>query len=155
MQLAYRRSALPAMLLHLLLLRVAPAAAEVQKGTSVQAVQKVIELLQGMEAKAKEEKNAEAVSYAEFEQFCKGTAVNKQNEIDAGNLLIEELTSQTEKLDSDIAGLENKIAGLKQDVEVYQADLKATAEQREKDNAMYTARIMDQGESWMPWSVPS
>jgi hypothetical protein len=136
-----------AMLFQLLLLRLAPAAAELEAATSVQAVEKVIELLRDMEAKAKAEKNDESVEYAKFEQFCKDTAVNKQKEIDADNLLIEELSSTVEKLESDIAGLEEKIAALKQDIEVAEAGMKAAAEQRAKDHAMYTARIQDQAES--------
>mmetsp|Transcript_89290 Transcript_89290/g.236103 ORF Transcript_89290/g.236103 Transcript_89290/m.236103 type:complete len:261 (-) Transcript_89290:106-888(-) len=58
---------------------------------SVTPVQKVIQMLTNMAARAKKEKNAEAVGYAKFDQFCKGTIVSKGEEIAAAAALIEGL----------------------------------------------------------------
>lgn len=115
--------------------------------SSVTPVQKVIQMLQGMEASAQKSKSGEEVSYASYKQFCIDKAASTQKEIDAGNLLIEELTAQRDKLESDIANLVQKLEALNQDVTQFESDIKGEKEKRERDHAANTAHIDDLGES--------
>jgi hypothetical protein len=48
---------------------------------SVTPVQKVIQLMEGMSAKGKEEKHKEQVQFAAYKQFCDDTAVEKKRDI--------------------------------------------------------------------------
>ena len=49
-------------------------------GVEVTPVQKVVQLLQGMLEKGKNEKHAEQVQFASYKQFCDDTAVEKKRD---------------------------------------------------------------------------
>jgi len=115
--------------------------------SSVTPVQKVIQLLQDMRLKAVAEKNAEAVEYAKFQQFCTDTISNKKREIEDDATLMESLSAEIGKLDSDVTTLGNKITDLKAEVVTAEKKIKETDEQREKDVAMYKAASQDYAES--------
>jgi peptidoglycan hydrolase CwlO-like protein len=110
-------------------------------------VQKVIELLNDLSAKAKGMKSAEAVEFGKFSQFCKDTKSNKKSEVERGDVLIESLTAETQKLDSDVAELNDAIANLHKDVASNEAKIKATANQRRVERDDHTSEIQDFGES--------
>jgi hypothetical protein len=57
----------------------------------VRPVQKVIQLLEGMAAKGKEEKHAEQVQFAAFKQFCDDTSVEKQRAIKEVGLFVDSI----------------------------------------------------------------
>merc|ERR1719261_2159186 len=77
---------------------------------SVAAVQKVIQMLGDMSAKAKDEKNKEQVAFAEFETWCKmeipqmkkGIAKAAES-IDLLNAEIAKLTTEAKVLGEEIA----------------------------------------------------
>eukprot|EP00929_Paragymnodinium_shiwhaense_P007116 TRINITY_DN111068_c0_g1_i1.p1 TRINITY_DN111068_c0_g1~~TRINITY_DN111068_c0_g1_i1.p1 ORF type:complete len:731 (+),score=282.49 TRINITY_DN111068_c0_g1_i1:99-2291(+) len=113
----------------------------------VTPVQKVIQLLQDMNAKSKEMKNTEAVEFSKFSQFCTDTIANKDNEVKEGDALIEELSASIDKLDSDITTLSERITELNGNIETATADTKKAKVQREKDHASNTESIRDLTES--------
>jgi len=60
-------------------------------------VQKVVELMEGMLAKGKEDKKAEQVGYAAFKQFCDDTETETSRNIAEAELKIEVLQADIEK----------------------------------------------------------
>merc|ERR1719506_307155 len=81
------------------LLLVSAGADAVSDGqSSVAAVQKVIQMLGDMSAKAKQEKNDEQVAFAEFGTWCKMEQVNLKKSIKKGSETIELLSSSITKL---------------------------------------------------------
>merc|ERR1719281_690585 len=65
---------------------------------SVAAVQKVIQMLEDMSAKAKEEKQNEEVAFAEFETWCKMESVQLKDNIKKAGEQIELLKAEITKL---------------------------------------------------------
>merc|ERR1719456_966905 len=79
-------------------------------GAQVTPVQKVIELLNGMLEKGKQEKHGEQVQFASFKQFCDDTTVEKQRAIAEANEQIETLKADIQKYEADAARLAKEIA---------------------------------------------
>merc|ERR1712217_717652 len=82
---------------------------------SVSPVQKVVQLMEGMMAKGKEEKHKEEVQFAAYKQFCDDTAVEKKRAIEEANEKIEVLTADIEKYTADAAQLAKEIAAHEED----------------------------------------
>ena len=66
---------------------------------AVTPVQKVIQLMEGMATKGKEEKHAEQVQFAAYKQFCDDTTVEKTRLIKEAAEKIEVLRNRTMALD--------------------------------------------------------
>jgi len=115
--------------------------------TSDAAVQKVIQMLGDMSAKAKQEKNAEEVAFAEFATWCTHEKANLQKSIATGAESIELLSSEISKLSVESKTLGEEIASLQQDLTNFEAELKSSREQRAKDNKAFLAESQDYGES--------
>jgi DNA repair exonuclease SbcCD ATPase subunit len=111
------------------------------------AVQKVIQMLQDMQATAKKEKHEEEVKFADFETFCTHEIADLKESIATAAEQIELLTSEIGKLTSDVAALGEEIAKLQSDVASFEADVKAQTAQREKEYADFVAESTDYGES--------
>jgi len=126
---------------------VAAAVVAASGDASVSAVQKVIQLITDMENKAKQMKNAEAVEFSAFQQFCTGTIANKDAEIKKENEMIETLTADIAKTESDITELGDKIDELNQFMDKCKTDLDSAARQRAKEKADYAESVQDFGES--------
>merc|ERR1719493_326466 len=92
---------------------------------SVTPVQKVIQLMEGMAAKGKEEKHKEQVQFAAYKQFCDDTAVEKKRAIEEANEKIEVLKADIEKYSSDVERLTKEIAGHDEDLAAWTGDEKA------------------------------
>jgi prefoldin subunit 5 len=116
-------------------------------GAQVTPVQKVVELLQGMLAKGKEEKHGEQVQFASFKQFCDDTSVEKTRAIAEAEEKIERLTADIEKYTSDAAMLTKEIAAHDEDISVWNGDAKAATKVREIEKADYDALHKDFSES--------
>jgi len=114
-----------------------------EAGSSVTAVQKVIELLTDMKAKAQQMKDAEAIKYAEFKQFCADTTRTKEQDIKDADALIEKLSAEIGKLESDTAELSAKIKKLGTSIEESQAKLKEAASRRDADHSSYQGELGD------------
>jgi len=115
--------------------------------SSVAAVQKVIQMLSDMAAKAKQEKNDEEVAFAEFSTWCTGEQANLKNYIQKGAESIELFSSEIGKLAAETAALGNAIAKLSSDVADFDADIKSSTAQRSKDNSEYQVESKDYSES--------
>jgi len=113
----------------------------------VTAIQKVIQLLTDMQAKAKGAKQQETVEFAKFNQFCVDTTANKEAEIAKENELIESLSAEIAKLEADIEDLGNKIDELQRGIEDDNASIKKATAQRAKDHVSYTTGAQDFSES--------
>merc|ERR1719232_2436469 len=93
--------------------------------TKVTPVQKVIQLLEGMSAKGKEEKHAEQVQFAAYKQFCDDTTVEKTRAIAEANEKIDMLKADIEKYTSDAEMLTKEIAGHDADIAAWTGDKKS------------------------------
>jgi len=122
-------------------------AAAVDMNQKVTPVQKVIQLLQGMAEKGKEEKHAEQVQFASYKQFCDDTTVEKQRAVKENTALMEQLTASIQKAEADAATLAKEIAQLDEDISVWEGDKKAATQVREMENADYLSTHKDYSES--------
>merc|ERR1740127_195738 len=126
-----------------------PISAEVstESSGSVAGVQKVIQMLGDMAAKAKDEKNKEQVIFAEFETWCKMEIPQTKKSIAKAAETIELLTAEIAKLTTEAKVLGEEITKLQGEVANFEAEKKAADEQREKDNAAFVEESTDYGES--------
>jgi hypothetical protein len=134
-------------ILFLAALILAPVACLSADTQSVAAVQKVIQMLQDMSAKSKEEKNKEQVAFAEFETWCKMEIPQTQKSIAKAAESIELLNAEIAKLSTEAKVLGEEITGLQNDVANFESEKKAADSQRKKDNAAYVEESTDYGES--------
>jgi len=111
------------------------------------AIQKVIQMLGDMQAKAKEEKNAEEVAFAEFQTWCKNEIPQTQKAIATGAETIDLLNAEIAKLTNEAKVLGEEISKLQGDVANFSSEKKAATAQREKDHAAYVEESTDYGES--------
>jgi hypothetical protein len=98
--------------------------------TNVTPVQKVIQLLEGMAAKGKEEKQAEEVQFAAYNQFCGDTQVEKKQAISDANEAIDGLNADIEKYKADVARLSQEISKHEEDISTWTGDSKAATKVR-------------------------
>lgn len=111
------------------------------------SVQKVIQMLGDMLAKAKMEKNTEEIKFAEFSTWCTDEKANLAKSIKAEGETMEVLANGIGKSQSDIKGLAGEIATLQSDLAKYEADLKAQVSQRAKEHKEFLAESQDFSES--------
>jgi len=116
-------------------------------GGSVTPVQKVIQLMEGMAAKGKEEKHKEQVQFAAYKQFCDDTAVEKKRAIAEADEKIEILKADIEKYTTDAETLTKEIAGHDDDLAAWTGDKKAATKVREMEKADYDKMHQDYSES--------
>jgi len=122
-------------------------ATSVDSKDSSTPVQKVIELLQGMLAKGKEEKHEEQVQFAAFKQFCDDSSVEKKRAIKEANEMIASLKADIQKYTADAAKMTKEIAQHDEDISVWTGDKKAATKVRELEKADYDATHKDYSES--------
>merc|ERR1719191_922572 len=115
--------------------------------SEVTPVQKVIQLMNGMLEKGKEEKHSEQVQYAAYKQFCDDTSVEKTRAIKEANEKIEMLKADIQKYTSDAAKLTKEIAELDEDISIWTGDIKAATKVREIEKSDYDATHKDYSES--------
>jgi len=131
----------------LVLLIACPVAVSSAGDSSIAAVQKVIQMLEDMAAKAKDDKNKEQVAYAEFDTWCKMEIPQTQNSIAKSAETIELLTASIAKLTNEAKVLGEEIGKLQSDVASFDSEKKAATAQRAKDYAAYEEESTDYGES--------
>merc|ERR1719243_340294 len=125
----------------------AAAAAGEQERAAVTPVQKVIQLMEGMVAKGKKEKQQEQVQFAAFKTFCDTTNSQKQKAIKEANEQMDVLKADIEKAESDAAVLTEEIAQHDEDISTWGGDLKASTKVREIENQGYLDAHKDYTES--------
>merc|ERR1719272_2740577 len=113
----------------------------------VTPVQKVLQLMNGMLEKGKDEKHGEQVQFAAYKQFCDDTTTEKTRAIAEANEMIEVLKADISKYTADAAQLAREIAGHEEDVAVWTGDSKAATKVREIEKADYDATHKDYSES--------
>jgi len=116
-------------------------------GSEVTPVQKVVQLMEGMLAKGKEEKHGEQVQFAAYKQFCDDTSVEKKRAIEEANEKIGMLKADIEKYTATAARLGQEIAAHDEDISVWTGDQKAATSVREIEKADYDALHKDYSES--------
>jgi len=114
---------------------------------AVTPVQKVIQLMEGMATKGKEEKHAEQVQFAAYKQFCDDTTVEKTRAIKEAEETIEILKADIQEYTATAAQLTKEIAAHDEDISVWTGDMKAATKVREMEKADYDAMHKDYSES--------
>jgi len=125
----------------------AGAVATNDQDSSNDAVQKVIQMLGDMSAKCKREKNDEQVAFAEFGTWCTMEDANLKDNIKKGAESIELLTAEIQSLGNEAKVLGEQVGKLQNNVADYEADMKASTNQRAKDHAAFLAEEQDYSES--------
>jgi hypothetical protein len=113
----------------------------------VTPVQKVIQLLQNMLAKGKDEKHNEQVQFAAYKQFCDDTTVEKKRAVAEANDQIDMLKADIESAVAEAAKLGREIAAHDEDISAWSADIKAATKVRTIEKADYDAMHKDYSES--------
>jgi len=114
---------------------------------AVTPVQKVIQLMEGMATKGKEEKHAEQVQFAAYKQFCDDITVEKTCVIKEAEETIEILKADIQEYTATAAQLTKEIAAHDEDISVWTGDMKAATKVREMEKADYDAMHKDYSES--------
>jgi chromosome segregation ATPase len=113
----------------------------------VTPVQKVIQLLQEMQAKGKAEMHDEQVKFSAYKQFCEDTGAAKTEAIKKANALMETLAADIQMYESEVAQLAALISEKDALVAGFEGDKKAAIEVREKEHADYKVEHQDYSES--------
>jgi len=106
---------------------------------SVNPIQKVLQLLSGLEDKIEKDAAAELKAYEEYMAMCKDGVKDKGFQIKTAQNEIEDLGATIEKAKSDITTQDDRISDLASAVVQNEADLKAATEIREKEKAEFLA----------------
>mmetsp|Transcript_74570 Transcript_74570/g.129335 ORF Transcript_74570/g.129335 Transcript_74570/m.129335 type:complete len:670 (-) Transcript_74570:79-2088(-) len=118
-----------------------------QAGAQVTPVQKVIQLMEGMLAKGKEEKHDEQTQFAAYKQFCDDTSEAKASSIEKAGLTIEVLKADIAKHAASAAELAQAIAGHEEDIAVWEGDIGAATKVRSIEKADFDKMNLDYSES--------
>merc|ERR1719261_2174834 len=113
----------------------------------VTPIQKVIEMMQEMVAKGKQEKHDEMVAFSTFSQFCKDTMDEKQAAIKKGTAAIEQLSADILKAQADQTQLADEIAALGSEIDAWEKDQANITSEREAEKADFDALQADYDES--------
>merc|ERR1719265_1263149 len=115
--------------------------------TTVTPVQKVIQLLDGMVAKGKAEKQDEQVQFAAYKQWCDDTSNEKKNNIAEANEMIEILHADGEKYEADAERLGHEIDELDHDLAHIAEETKAAIKARGMEHADFLEDQADHTQS--------
>jgi len=113
----------------------------------VTPVQKVLQLLNGMMEKGKEEKHKEQVLFAASRQFCGDNEVKTKSAIKEEIADIRGLTALIRKDRADAAHLTKLISFLDEDQDIWSGDIKAATKVRAIEKADYDKMHQDYSES--------
>jgi len=116
-------------------------------GAGVTPVQKVIQMMQEMSAKGKQEKHEETVRFAAFSQFCKDTMDQKQTAIANAADAIEQLQADIQKAQADQERLGSEISVLDGNIGAWEADKQKAEEDRAEAKAEFDLLHKDYTES--------
>merc|ERR1719262_1062772 len=89
---------------------------------SITPIQKVIQMLEDMLAKGKQEKNDEEVRFSAYQTFCENTSASKKKAIEKGAADIVQLDADIASADADAMSAGKQIASLDKDIATYEAD---------------------------------
>lgn len=117
------------------------------RAETVTPVQKVLQLMDSMLAKGKQEKHAEQVQFAAYKQFCDDTSVEKRRAIDEANEKIGLLQADIEKYTANAEKLTKEIAQHDADIATWNGDKDAATKVRTIEKADFDAMHKDYAES--------
>lgn len=114
---------------------------------SISGVQKVIQMLTDMSAKAKQEKKAEEVAFAKFTTWCSQETTNLKTEIKANSEDMDLLEADIGKLQNEVRTLGEALGNLNSNVANMEANKQSEVVQRKKDHADFEEEAKDYSES--------
>jgi hypothetical protein len=119
------------------------AAAGAADDAKMAAVNKVVSMLEDLQAQVLAEGEAEAATYNKFACFCKTTQNDKSDAIKTGKDDKESLTADIKKFSKQRDDLDKKIAGLEADIEKAEKKMKAATDKSDAALAVYTTNEAD------------
>jgi len=125
-----------------LLLIVALAVAEASQ-VRVTPIEKVTQLLKGLEAKIAAEGKKEAAAYDKYACFCKEQADEKLYSIEKSDKIIEKLSAEIKELDAAISELNGQIGELNTKATGLETTLEENQNARDEEHAKYLAKAKD------------
>lgn len=114
---------------------------------AVTPVQKVIQMMEEMKAKAVKEKNDEIVEFTKFQEYCTHNEKEKASAIEDGKADIEQYTADIKKNNADAAVLAEEIAKLDESIALAEQDKAESTAIREKEHADFSAALAEYVES--------
>lgn len=140
-----------AFMLRLLLVGIAATVSSASlRGTSANAVtpvEKVIELLKGLQSQLEAESKTEAAQYDKFACFCKEQIDEKLYAIEKSAAKIEKLDAKIEKLSSDISEGNAEIQKLSKQIDDLEKKIKTAADKRAKDHEAFVEKEKDMSDA--------
>jgi len=121
----------------------AAADAKLAKQKKMSAVDKVVELLEGLRSKVLSEGEKEAATYNKFSCFCKDTSAEKSAAITKGQDDQTDLTAKIGTLSSDRDALDTRIQTLMGDIEDAEGEMAQARATRASELKTYTANAND------------
>jgi hypothetical protein len=116
-------------------------------GTKVQAdvtpVEKVITMVEELQAKVSAEGKAEATTYDKFACFCKSKTDEKVKAIAEEEQTVKDLQAEITSLSADRDTLDQNIQDLTTEIAQYEEDIKTSAAVRAEEKATFEAALLD------------
>jgi hypothetical protein len=113
----------------------------------VTPLQKVIQMLDGVKAKGKEEKHQEEVEFAKFHEWCDQVRQEKTYSIKELGDEIMQLAADIDAAEADAETLSEEITELEAEINTNTAELESATAVRKKENAEYKVAHLDVSES--------
>jgi len=113
----------------------------------VTPLQKVTQMLEGVLAKAKEEKHQEEVEFTKFHQWCDSTRAEKEKSIQQLSEEILQFSADSDKAEADAETLSEEITDLQKEIASSKAELDSATAVRKQEAADYKAAHTDVSES--------
>eukprot|EP00419_Tripos_fusus_P035295 CAMPEP_0172779856 /NCGR_PEP_ID=MMETSP1074-20121228/202633_1 /TAXON_ID=2916 /ORGANISM="Ceratium fusus, Strain PA161109" /LENGTH=716 /DNA_ID=CAMNT_0013616823 /DNA_START=45 /DNA_END=2196 /DNA_ORIENTATION=+ len=114
---------------------------------STTPIQKVIEMLNGMLVKGKQEKHDEQVQFTAYKQFCDDTLAEKATAVKVGEESIVKLKADIQKANTDAEIAAQKIQECNNDIATWSGDSKAATHLREIEHEQYLKEHKDYTET--------
>jgi len=115
--------------------------------TTVTPIQKVLEMMQGMAAKGRQEKHDDEERFRAFKHFCDLTRADKGRTLEAASMRIQKLTAAIAKAEADAEQLGKEVSELDASMDSWKADAAQSAKVREDERAAFVATDLDYTES--------
>merc|ERR1719247_2704515 len=113
----------------------------------VTPVQKVIQMVEELQAKVSAEGKAEAETYDEFACFCKSKTDEKVKAIAEEEQTVKDLQSKIAGLSADRDTLDQEIQDLTQDIADYEEEIKTAKKVRAEEKATFDSALLDVSKS--------
>merc|ERR1719454_2834234 len=113
----------------------------------VTPVQKVIQMVEELQAKVSAEGKAEAETYDKFACFCKTKTDEKVKAIAEEEQTVKDLQAEITSLSADRDTLDQNIQDLTTEIAQYEEDIKTSAAVRAEEKATFEAALLDVSKS--------